>query len=89
MQKYRTDYSEPQSDGAVLWYAKWWGGPTLSKIENCRLVNLDGDNRATVYITGEADTVFSFPAVCSFRGVKMRGYVTSDDGLLVFRHTYY
>ena len=27
MQKYRADRSEPQPDGAVLWFADWMGGP--------------------------------------------------------------
>jgi len=89
MQKYRADTSSPQSDGATVWHAKWWGGPSLAKIDNCRLANLVGDMRATVYVTGEADTWFSVPAVCRIRGCRVRGYVTSEDGDLVFRHCYY
>lgn len=89
MQKYRADVSETQSDGAVLWSAKWLGGPSLARINNCRLVTLSGDMRRTVYITGEPDTVFSQPAVCSIGGKRVRGYVTSEDGALVFHHTYY
>lgn len=89
MQKYRADVSEPQSDGAVIWSAKWMGGPSLAKIENCRLANLQGDMRRTVYITGEADTWFSIPAACKIQGCRVRGYVTSEDGILVFRHCYY
>lgn len=90
MQKYRADFSESQSDGATLWYAQWLGGPTLAKIENCRLINLAGDMRATVYITNEPDTFFSQPAACSIKGCRVKGYVTTDaDGSLVFHQVYY
>jgi hypothetical protein len=88
--RYRCDESTKQNDGAVTWYAKWMGGPSLAKIENCRLANLEGDMRRTVTITGEPDTGFSQPAECSIAGCKVRGYVTGDDeGNLVFRQTYY
>lgn len=87
--RFRSDRSEQQPDGAKLWYADWMGGPTLAKIENCRLANLEGDMRRTVVITGHADTYFSIPAQCSIAGVKVKGYVTSDEGNLVFRHVYY
>jgi hypothetical protein len=90
MQKYRSDTSSDQSDGATLWFAEWMGGPTLSKISNCRLENLQGDMRRTVYITGEPNTWFSIPAVCKIRGCRVKGYVTcDDDGNNVFRHVYY
>lgn len=88
--RYRCDKSVPQADGAVCWYAEWMGGPTLAKIENCRLVNLAGDMRRTVTITGDPDSYFSIPAECSIAGIKVRGYVTGgDDGCTVFRHVYY
>jgi hypothetical protein len=89
MQKYRADESRVQPDGATLWYAKWMGGPSLAKIENCRLANLAGDMRATVYVTGEPDTWFSQPAVCSYKGCAMRGYLTNDEDNIVFHHCYY
>ena len=90
MQKYRADTSELQPDKARVWYAQWMGGPSLSKIENCRLEKLEGDMRRTVYITGEADTFYSIPAVCKLAGKRVRGYVTGDgEGNLVFRHCYY
>lgn len=88
--KYRSDTSEPQSDGATLWFTQWMGGPTLAKLTNCRLANLEGDMRRTVHITGEANTWFSIPASCSLGGKHVRGYVTGDgDGNYVFRHCYY
>ena len=90
LQKYRADTSMTQADGAVVWRAEWMGGPSLSKISNCRLENLQGDWRATVYITGDADSYFSIPAACRIRGQTVKGYVTSDDDRnLVFRHVYY
>lgn len=90
MQRYRSDTSRSQSDGATLWFAEWMGGPTLSKIDNCRLDGLAGDMRRTVYITGEPDTYFSIPAVCKIQGCRVRGYVTGDgNGEYVFRHCYY
>lgn len=88
--RHRCDESQGQPDGAVVWWAKWMGGPTLAKVENCRLDNLAGDMRRTVTILGEADTFFSVPAECSVAGARVRGYVTGDgDGNLVFRHVYY
>ena len=88
--KYRADYSETQEDGAVLWFSRWLGGPSLAKISNCRLENLEGDMRATVYISGEADTFFSIPAKCRLFGKKVNGYVTDDgEGRRVFRHCCY
>lgn len=90
LQKYRADTVRPQADGSRLWHCNWMGGPTLSKIENCRLDNLAGAMRRTVYITGEADTWFSIPAACSIMGADVRGYVTvDDDGHHVFRHVYF
>jgi hypothetical protein len=86
---YRADISRTQNDGAVLWFSKWVGGPSLAKIDNCRLAKLEGDMRATVFITGECDTFFSQPAVISFRGKRVRGYVTNADGNFVFHHVYY
>jgi hypothetical protein len=90
LQKYRADRAEPQGDGAVTWWADWMGGPSLSKVENCRLEKLEGDMRRTVYVTGEADTYFSIPAACKIADRTVTGYLTGDDdGNLVFRHCYY
>jgi hypothetical protein len=88
--RFRCDKSQQQPDGAILWRSEWMGGPTLAKVDNCRLANLAGDMRRTVTITGHADTFFSLPAECSIAGVKVKGYVTGDDdGNTVFRHVYY
>jgi hypothetical protein len=89
-QLYRADYCEPpQDDGAVVWRSRWMYGTPLAKIANCRLAQLVGDMRRTVYITGDLDTYFSIPAVCYIAGCRVRGYVTGDDGNLVFHHCCY
>ena len=90
MQKYRADTARQQADNAIAWFAMWMGGPTLARIDNCRLENLAGDMRRTVYITGDADTYFSIPAVTKIAGCRVRGYVTTDgEGNHVFRHCYH
>jgi hypothetical protein len=90
MQKYRADKASVQPDGAMVWHTLWMGGPTLAKIKYCRLANLAGEPRRSVYITGEPDTFFSIPAVTRYMGKRLKGYVTGDDdGNLVFRHCYY
>ena len=90
MQKYRADSYTKQADGATRHYANWMGGPTLSKITDCRLVQLQGDMRTTVYITGHPDTYFSQPAICSLKGCRIKGYITlDDDNNIVFHHCYY
>ena len=98
LQKYRADrLDRVQSDNARVWVSDWIGGPTIAKIENCRVQSLQGEMRRTVYITGEPDTVFSIPAVCSIAGKRITGYVTGDHGpslktyerCYVFRHCYY
>ena len=92
MQKFRSDISTMQKDGARVWSASWMGGHTLAKIDNCRLENLAGNMRRTVYLTDNPDTFFSIPAVCRIAGARVRGYVTTSDcdcKALVFRQTYY
>lgn len=88
MLKYRADTSKKREDGSIEWFAQWMGGPSLSKIENCR-TNLAGDPRVTAFVTGEADSWFSIPAVCSYRGCRVRGYITSDDDGPLFRVCFY
>lgn len=84
LQKYRADLSEPQNDGSVKWYSNWLGGPSLAKITNCQINGTE--KRATVYITGEADTWFSAPACTRLGGRYLGGYVTGDEaGNTVFR----
>lgn len=83
LQKYRADTSLPQSDGATLWFAEWMGGPSLSKIVNCRIDSHPG-LRLTVYITGDPDTYFSQPAATRRRGKYVAGFITRDNGGVIF-----
>lgn len=86
MQKYHADRSFKQIDGATVWYSKWWR--MVARVDNCRLEDIEGDMRRTVYGTGEPNTYFSIPAVCRIAGVRVRGYLAADDdGNMVFRHT--
>ena len=90
LQKTRADKSTKQADGAIIWHAHWLGGPSLSKVENCRVESLHGEPRANVYAQGEADTYFSIPARFYLFGKVINGYLTTDDdGNLVARHCYY
>lgn len=82
MQKYRADRSRLESDGSVSWIAEWIGGPTLAKINNCRINGFD--RRLTVYVTGEADTWFSLPAATRCKGRYVKGYITSDEQGYIF-----
>ena len=89
MQRFRANTSQLHADGAIAYYANWLGGPTLAKVTNCRLANMAGDMRRTVYATGEPDTFFSIPATCRIAGHRVRGYLTMSEGNIIFRHTYY
>ena len=80
LQKYRSDKETIQDDGAKIWHTKWLGGPSLSKVENCRITSLHGEPRATVYVQGEPDTFFSIPAKFYLFGKVVTGYLTSEDG---------
>lgn len=82
LQKYRADKSEKQSDESIHWFANWIGGPSLSKIENCRIH--ESELRRMVYITGEPDSYFSQPAACKVKGKTVRGYITGDDSGFIF-----
>lgn len=82
LQKYRADISRENADGSKSWFARWMGGDSLAKIENCRIHDFDA--RRMVYVTGEPDTYFSQPAACKVKGATVKGYLTGDDSGLVF-----
>lgn len=90
MQKYRADVAKIQTDGAIVWWANSMRGTTLARIDKCRLENLAGDMRSTVYAIAEPDTWFSVPAATRIMGCRVNGYIIWDaDGNRVFRQTYY
>lgn len=90
LQKYRADIvGETQSNGAIPYFTKWIGGPSLALIKNCPIKNTvidTGIAPRTVYVLGEHDTFFSQPAACSYKGKVLQGYITcGDDKNLEFR----
>lgn len=88
--KYRCDENKVQADGGIVWYAIWGGGQTLAKVENCRLIGLEGNMRRSVQTTGEPDTYFSIPAKTRIGETWIKGYLSQDDDQnLVFHHCYY
>lgn len=81
LQKYRADESAaPDANGAVRWYTRWMGGPSLAKIDNCPTMA----GPRTVYICGEPDTFFSQPAACRVGGRNYKGWITFEDGNVYF-----
>lgn len=88
LQKYRADeQGEKQSDGAIPFYTRWMGGPTLALIRHCSTPF----GPRTVYVTGEADTWSSLPAACTFRRRTIHGCITIDryDGGRYVFHPYH
>ncbi len=87
LQRFRADTSgNKQKNGATPWFTRWMGGPTLSLLRDCPVKV--GDvvlEPRTVYITNHADTYFSMPAACIFKGKRITGYVGSEDGEYYFR----
>jgi hypothetical protein len=84
LQKFRADEAgELCKNGAVPWYTRWMGGPSLALIRNCPTPF----GPRTVYIQGEPDTFFSVPAACSRKGKRVMGYLTCEDGEWQF-HAY-
>jgi len=83
LQKLRADVKGQQhKNGAIPWYANWIGGVSLALVRNCPIRNTvidDGVSPRTVYIQGEADTFFSIPAACRYKGKTLRGYLTLDQ----------
>ena len=80
--KFRVDTEEENKHGQFLGYAKWMGGPSLSRIRNCR--RKDEGTTVTAYITGEPDTFFSQPARINKGKKSIKGYVTCKDNLWEF-----
>lgn len=84
LQKYRFDETgSAQTDGGIPLYVRWQGGRSLAGIRNCRSDH-DVIPPRTVYVQGEADTYYSQPAACLYRGKRLNGFITHEDGNLIF-----
>lgn len=82
IQKYRADIvGDPDKNGAIPYYTKWVGGPSLALIRNCPTPF----GTRTVYIQGEPDTFFSQPAACVVKGKTVHGYITCNYSGYEFR----
>lgn len=77
LQKYRADKATKNQDDSISWHARWIGGPSLAKVQNCRIHGMP--YRLAVYVTGEPDTYFSQPAATRRRGQHVAGFLTCDD----------
>lgn len=76
LQRFRADEPDtPKANGSVMWRTRWIGGPSPALIRQCPTPF----GPRTVYITGEPDTFFSIPAVCTVRRKRVVGYVTRDE----------
>jgi hypothetical protein len=86
LQKYRVDYAGPtQTNGGTPCYTRWIGGPTLALVRGCKIEGIDIPPR-TVYVRGEPETYSAIPAVCTYKGQRITGYIATDDhGEYVFR----
>lgn len=100
LKKYRADQPGTRDkNGALPYYSNWLGGPSLSLIRHCPciLTGIDATGKKsernigprTVYIQGEADTMFSIPAAISYRhkgkNLNLYGYISYEDDCVSFR----
>lgn len=78
LQKYRADKAgSKQKNGGTPYYTWWLGGPTLALVRDCKIAD-DRLTPRTVYVRDEADTYFSIPAACRYKGKTIKGYITGD-----------
>ncbi len=81
IQKYRADEAgTPDANGAVPYYTRWMGGPSLALIRNCPTPF----GPRTVYISGEPETYFSQPAKVIYQKKTISGYIMQKDGNFAF-----
>jgi len=59
------------------WFARWMGGPTLSKVEGA--VCEDGSRR-TAFVSGDPDTWFSVPGYVHRKSRRVKGFLTKGNG---------
>lgn len=72
------------SNGAIGWRP---GGPfdclgPYAKVQNCPIAGTS--LRLTCYATGYADTYFSVPAETRYKGKRVVGFFSIDDGAIEF-----
>lgn len=84
-QKFRATVPHQFANGAVG-YAP--GGPfdclgPYAKVEYCPIDGLPSVRR-TAYATGYADTMFSIPARCQYKGKTLKGYFSFENYNIVF-----
>jgi hypothetical protein len=79
--KYRVDFEETTEFGQTLGFAKWCGGPTLSRVKEA--ICKDGKKRIA-YVTGDPLTYFSLPARVNVGKKSIRGSLYLDDGVYHF-----
>jgi len=78
LQKYRADFpGTTQVNGAIPYYTRWMGGPSLAIIKKCPIRGLDISPR-TVYVSGMADTWFTQPAACKYKRKTIKGMIVCD-----------
>lgn len=53
---------------------------SLARVENCPCGSPDSPIRRNVQVTGEPNTYFSVPGYVSWKGRKVRGFVTVHSG---------
>lgn len=73
------------SNGAIGWRP---GGPfdclgPYAKVQNCPIAGTS--LRLTCYATNYADTYFSVPAETRYKGKRVVGYFSMDEGAVEFR----
>ena len=85
LQKFRASERFEFSNGAIGYRPGGFAdciGP-FAKVENCPVADSGGMLR-TAYASGYADTFFSVPAAMSYKGKRIAGYFTCEDGACVF-----
>ena len=86
----RIDRYETIGHGQEIGYADWMGGPTISNVRNTRVIGKSGRDtglRRAARVTGEPLSWFSLPAVITYKGKRVKGCLSSNDGVWEFKVT--
>jgi hypothetical protein len=79
--KFRVDFEKTTESGQTLGFARWWGGPTLSRVKNA--ICKDGKKRIA-YVTSEALTYFTHSARVNIGKKSIKGELYLCDGVYHF-----